>query len=79
MSGRARLPAGAPLHLGWARGPGAPGFEVFDVTGRRVATAIAATSGSITIPASVTRQWDSGVYFIRASSVRARASFVVIR
>lgn len=74
------LPAGAPFHLGWARGAAGQSFEVFDVTGRRVAAVpVPAAAGSITIPASVTRQWNSGVYFVRASSVRARASFVVVR
>jgi immune inhibitor A len=70
------LVAGAPLHLEGAAGRA---LEVFDLTGRRVAAVPAATTAEwITIPGSVTRGWNSGVYFVRAGSARARASFVVI-
>jgi hypothetical protein len=70
------LLAGAPLHLRVAAGQG---LQVFDLTGRRVAAvASPAAAGTITIPGSVTRGWNSGVYFVRAGSARARASFVVI-
>ena len=70
------LLAGAPLQL---RGAAGQSVEVFDLTGRRVAAVTSpAAATTITIPGSVTRGWNSGVYFVRAGAARARASFVVI-
>ena len=74
------LRAGSPFHLTWAGAPAvANRLEIFDITGRRVASAGAPPStGAAIIPASVTRGWHDGVYFVRAAG-RERATFVVIR
>lgn len=78
------LRAGAPLRLrpGGER-PTGDAIDVYDIAGRRVATT-APVSGSddpwVEIPGSVTRAWESGVYFARArGSVAAATRLVVLR
>ncbi len=76
------LRAGARLRL-VGRGPLPVGaFEVFDLSGRRVASASIRASGetwTAEIPGSETRAWASGVYFARVAQGSARWRLVVLR
>jgi hypothetical protein len=64
------LRAGASLSLRLDRTTAAPGsvLEIFDLAGRRVASAPLVADGtvlSVEVSGSVTRGWESGVYFAR--------------
>ena len=73
--------AGQRLRLrGGADGPRL--LEIFDLEGRRVAAAESRrdpTGWMVEIPAQVTRDWRSGVYFARVRGANDRARVVVLR
>ena len=75
------LRAGTPLRLSWTGAPPeARRLEVFDLSGRRVAsTSLPSAAGAVSFSPAVTGGWHDGVYFVRAGVGRPRVSFVVVR
>ncbi len=74
------LRAGGALSLG-AAGEGTA-FEIYDLSGRRVAEVDAVARGSwreARLPAGATAGWAGGVYFARLRGGGAAARFVVLR
>jgi len=77
------LRAGGTLSFRLASGPGAPAdvLEIYDVAGRRVATAPFLDDSGVRraeIPGSVTRAWESGVYFARIRDRNTTSTRLVV-